>query len=204
MIRVLVDSQFSWTGGALHWRSAELKQANTLQLHVLRSAFRIPRLHDETWQDWNSRSMRICRAWLAYTDRSIWSTSLLRLQHTLLGHWARKTEWPTGCTHHCMCLPIRALQWKSTAWRRWQQQLSRSVSERHPARFYACNVERQTADAHGNDWPERARDRAPWSQLREDYIRVWDVKWTRERDNLQSAAKTSLSCFCFALAALYV
>ena len=66
MIRVLVESQFSWTGGALHWSSTDLKQANTMQLHVLRSAFRIGRQKDESWQEWNSRSLRMCRAWLVY------------------------------------------------------------------------------------------------------------------------------------------
>ena len=181
MIRTLVESQFSWTGGALHWNTADLKQANTVQLQVLRSAFRILRLRGESWQEWNSRSMRMCRAWLAYNDRPRWSTSLLRLQHTLLGHWARRIEWPPGSAEPHMCLPMRALQWKSTAWWRWQQQLSRSSSERHPTRFYACNAERQLSDAHGNDWPVQARDRILWGQLRAVYIRMWDVKWTRER-----------------------
>ena len=181
MIKVLVESQFSWTGGAIHWSPTELKQANTLQLHVLRSAFRIAREAGETWQDWNSRSMRLCRAWLAYNCRPRWSTSLLRLQHTLHGHWARRSERLPTTGQECACLPMRALQWKSTAWWRWQQQLSRTVSERHPSRFYVSNTERQLSDAHGTNWAEQALDRHLWSTLREAYLARWDVKWTRER-----------------------
>ena len=178
MVKTLVESQFSWTGGALHWNAAELKQANTLQLHVLRNAFRIARMKDESWQEWNSRSMRMCRAWLAYTGRPRWSTTLLRLQHTLFGHWARREEWLNGASSPCYCLPMRALQWKSTAWWRQQQLLSRTVSERHPARFYACNVERQLSDAHGVNWTAEALDRQHWGRMRDG---MWDVKWTRDR-----------------------
>ena len=158
MIRTLVESQFSWTGGALHWSSADLKQANTVQLQVMRSAFRITRLAGESWQEWNSRSMRMCRAWLAYNDCPRWSTVLLRLQHTLLGHWARRVESLSGAGEcACPCLPMRALTWRSTAWWRMQQRLSPTVGERHPARFYASNVERQMSEAHGVTWPARLR-----------------------------------------------
>ena len=182
MIRTLVESQFSWTAGALHWSSAELKQANTLQLHVMRNAFRILRTARESWQEWNSRSMRMCRAWLAYNNWPRWSTSILRLQHTLRGHWARRVEiLDTVRGDQCECLPMRALRWRSTAWWRWQQRLSPTVGARHPVRFYASNVERQLSDAHGVNWPDDAQDRCPWSRLRDDYLRKWDVKWTRER-----------------------
>ena len=96
MIRCLVESQFRWTAGALHWSAEDLRQANIQQIHVLRMAFGIRRHKDERWHEWNARSMRQCRAWLAYSGHPRWSTTILTLQHTLSGHWARREEMIEG------------------------------------------------------------------------------------------------------------
>eukprot|EP00439_Symbiodinium_sp_Y106_P074001 s399_g14.t1 len=179
MIRTLVESQFSWIGGALHWGVSDLKQANTIQLQIMRSSFRIVRQQGETWQEWNSRSLRTCRAWLSYNCRPRWSTSILRLQHTLLGHWARQKECVQGAEH--ASLPMRAMHWKSTEWWRQQQKLSPTVGMRHPARFYASNVERQMAEVHGNRWSDLALDRQQWAAVRDLYLARWDVRWCHGR-----------------------
>ncbi|CAE7787600.1 unnamed protein product [Symbiodinium sp. CCMP2592] len=180
MIRTLVESQFAWTGGALHWTSEDLRQANTIQLHTLRSSFRIGKNKGESWQEWNSRSLRLCRAWLAATSRPRWSTSILTLQHTLHGHWARRIETlPSGLS--IPSLPLRALMWKCTRWWRNEQMLSDKVGERHPGRFYASNPERQLSDCHGVLWQECAQERHRWTQERQAYIAMWDVKWCKGR-----------------------
>ncbi|CAE7542500.1 unnamed protein product [Symbiodinium sp. CCMP2592] len=49
MMKVLVDSQFTWTGGTIHWSQEDLRGANLLQLHTLRSAFGLKRLAGESW-----------------------------------------------------------------------------------------------------------------------------------------------------------
>ncbi|CAE7268350.1 unnamed protein product [Symbiodinium sp. CCMP2592] len=61
MMRTLVESQFAWTAGAVHWSPEDLRQANMLQIHTMRTAFRISRQADERWHEWNARSMRTCR-----------------------------------------------------------------------------------------------------------------------------------------------
>ncbi|CAE7358653.1 pol [Symbiodinium sp. CCMP2592] len=49
MLRYLVESTWSWSAGALHWSSQDLHAANTLQLHLLRKAFKLRRLADESF-----------------------------------------------------------------------------------------------------------------------------------------------------------
>ncbi|CAE7769231.1 unnamed protein product [Symbiodinium sp. CCMP2592] len=181
MIGTLVESQFTWTGGALHWSPEDLRQANTLQLHVLRSAFRIARTKDETWADWNTRSMRLCRAWLAAQGRPRWSARLLTLQHTLLGHWARMQETLGPDKGAIPCLPMRAFQWRSTAWWRKQQQLTPRTGVRHPRRVYISNVEQMLAATHGCEWPDLAQNRQRWTACRQEYLNRWDPKWCRGR-----------------------
>ena len=181
MIRCLVESQFRWTAGALHWSAEDLRQANIQQIHVLRMAFGIRRHKDERWHEWNARSMRQCRAWLAYSGHPRWSTTILTLQHTLSGHWARREEMIEGRSFCFPCLPMRALLWRNTAWWRTQQALSPSMGARHPKPFYASNLERQLADTHGHRWFELACDRAQWTLERAAFLRLWDTKWCHGR-----------------------
>ena len=181
MIRVLIESQFAWTGGALHWSAEDLRQMNTLQLHVMRSSFRIGRLRGEPWADWNTRSMRLCRAWLVASGRKRWSSMVLTLQHTLVGHWARQTEVLRGGRCVVDCLPMRAIKWRCTEWWRAQQSLSRHTSVRHPGRVYISNVEQMLAAAHGNQWYLTALDRTSWTACRAEFVSRWDVRWCKGR-----------------------
>ena len=102
-----------------------------------------------------------------------------RWQHTLHGHWARQREEIEGRSHPGQAL--RAVLWRNTAWWRGQQNLSPSVSMRHPRRFYASNPERQLAQSHGGQWTDLARDRHCWSCARKQYIADWDVPWCNGR-----------------------
>ena len=181
MMRTLVESQFAWTGGAIHWSPEDLREANLLQLHTLRSALGLKRLSGETWVDWNSRTIRFCRVWLHNQGHPRWSEKILGLQHNLHGHWARREE--RLCDGRLVdSLPVRALKWRSTAWWREQQRLPASVGLRHPGRFYASNPERQLSECHGCcNWLDSARDRMHWSSSRSAYLRAWDIKWCSGR-----------------------
>ena len=180
ILRSLVESQYAWTAGAVHWSSTDLAAANTMQLQILRSAFRLKRLADEDWVSWNTRTLRFCRVWLHNNGCPRWSEKILTLQHNLFGHWARRCEVLQDGT----CIPgltMRTLLWRSTAWWRHQQSLSPSIGLRHAGRFYASNSERQISEAHGNLWAQVAADRFAWSSARQHYIRLWDVKWSSGR-----------------------
>ena len=180
MIRSLVESQWSWTAGAVHWSSDDLRSANLQQLHTLRSAFALRRLSGETWVDWNARTLRFCRVWLVNNQVPRWSEKILALQHNLFGHWARRTE----ADHQgrpCASLPLRALLWRSTHWWRQQQSLPSSIGLRHPGRFYASNTERQISESHGSHWQVAAQDRLTWANSRSRYVQMWDVKWSSGR-----------------------
>ena len=179
MMRTLLESQFNWIGGSLHWGPCALHALNVVQLQTCRTAFGLKRYRGESWVDWNQRSLRLVRLWLHSNNCARWSTRVLSLQHMLHGHWARRTEWVGN--EAIPCPPMRALQWRCTQWWRHQQSLSPAVSLRHPGRFYASNTERQLAHAHGNVWFVVAQDRHKWSQEREVYIKQWDVKWASGR-----------------------
>ena len=84
LLRSLVESQFAWTGGALHWSKEDLSTLNLIQLHTCRSAFNIRRMRNETWVDWNSRSLRFVRVWLQNQHFPRWSEKILTLQHTYM------------------------------------------------------------------------------------------------------------------------
>ena len=145
MMKTLVESQFSWTGGAVHWSQEDLREANLLQLHSVRTAFGLKRLAGENWVDWNSRTIRFCRVWLHSQGHPRWSEKILSLQHNLHGHWARRSEvFADG--QAVESLPLRALKWRCTHWWRMQQSLPSSIGLRHPCRFYASNPERQLSD----------------------------------------------------------
>lgn len=181
MINTLVASQFYWTAGAVFWGAEELRQVNTLQLHVMRSAFGIGRGRDESWVSWNSRSMRECRQWLAYSQLPRWSTQILKLQHTLHGHWARSVEVVGSPGSPVPCIAMRALLWRNSRWWRSQQDLSRGVGARHRGHVYISNTERQLADVHGTEWYHLAQNRERWSQERQAYLSRWDPRWCHGR-----------------------
>ena len=126
LIKMLVESRFSWAAGALHWSAEDLRCANLLQLHTLRSAFGLRRGKEESWVEWNSRTMRFLRAWLVSHGHPRWSEKILGLQFSLHGHWARRVEYNQENDVATASLPMRTLLWKSTYWWRQQQQLSAS------------------------------------------------------------------------------
>ena len=179
MLQVLVESQFNWIGGALHWGASDLHQLNVLQLHVCRSAFGLRRTANESWVEWNQRTLRFVRVSLHQQQVPRWSARALTLQHMLHGHWARRTEVVRGCA--VVCPTLEALRWRSLSWWREQQDLSPTVGARHPARFYASNTERQLAETHGNLWIVIAQDRQRWTRERQNYVFEWDVRWTSGR-----------------------
>ena len=183
MIKILVESQFKWTAGALHWSAEDLRQANLLQMHVLRDSFQLRRRSGESWVSWNARTMRDCRAWVAVNNHQRWSTCILTLQHTLHGHWARRREEIVhkGKVVGEACIPMKALLWRSTGWWRQQQKLSRYTGVRHEGRFYPSNIERQLCEVHGVRWFDLASDRQNWSQERQAYLQRWDIRWTQGR-----------------------
>ena len=179
MMRCLVESQFNWIAGAIHWSQDDLHSLNVLQTHALRSAFHIHRRAEENWVDWNTRSMRMVRSWLHFNQVPRWSTRVLELQHMLHGHWARRTEEVRGRARACP--PMQTVLWRNTNWWRGQQQLSPTTSLRHPGRFYASNTERQLAKSHGNLWFVAAQNRQEWAAARKNYVQNWDVKWASGR-----------------------
>ena len=181
MIKMLVESRFTWTAGAIHWSAEDLRSANLLQLHTLRTSFGLRRHSNETWVDWNCRTMRFLRAWLVSHGHSRWSEKILGLQFCLHGHWARRVEHNQDRHTFSASLPMRTLLWKSTYWWRRQQSLSPALGARHPSRFYASNPERQLSEAVGNLWHVTAQDRHRWSLERSRYIAMWDVKWSSGR-----------------------
>ena len=177
LMNTLVASQFSWTAGALHWSKDDLHTLNLLQQHTCRSAFRIHRLRDETWVDWNARSLRFVRVWMHSQHIPRWSERVLTLQHTLHGHWARRVEPSEDCLG--VNPPMRAVLWRNTHW--WRNEQACSSGLRHAGRFYASNTERQLADTHGTLWHVLAQDRARWSGERTAYLRAWDTRWSSGR-----------------------
>ena len=179
ILRTLVEAQFSWTAGAIHWSASDLHELNTLQLQTCRTAFSLRRHAGENWIDWNCRTLRFVRAWLNNTNVPRWSTRVLVLQHTLHGHWARHVE--SGPGHAFPSAPMRTLLWRNLYWWRAEQALSSSTGMRHPGRFYATNPERQLAQTHGTLWHVLAQDRAKWSSERNAYLEQWDVRWCQGR-----------------------
>ena len=183
MMETLVASQFRWTAGAVHWTPEDLKQANIMQLHVMRTIFRMGRLGDESWVTWNTRTMRTCRAWLAAHGFCRWSTTILTLQHTLAGHWPRRTEFIGPYHRPEPSIPMRALLWRNTQWWRRQQELSPQVGYRHKGHVHVHNPERQLSDAHGAAWHIVAQDRLQWTNVRAAFLAKWDPRWTRDRQS---------------------
>ena len=180
-IQMLVASTFKWCAGAVHWSSECLAQANTLQLHTMRQAFGMPRHANECWVDWNTRTLRFLRAYMHRESVERWSTCILRLQFTLHGHWARRTEdLGRGIGDIHPNLAMRVNLWRNLKWWRHQQNLTNS-GIRHPHQFYPSNTERQIASSVGLDWGRTALNRNEWLSFLPKYLHDWDVKWARGR-----------------------
>ena len=90
LIRTLLQGTWQWVAGAVHWGNDDLRALNSLQLRLYRLAFGCKRYHNETWTDFNSRTCRWIRAWIYHNKVERWSTTVLRLQHQLAGHWGRQ------------------------------------------------------------------------------------------------------------------
>ena len=182
MIQVLVSSTFRWCAGAVHWNQECLAQANTLQLHVMRQAFRLGRRKDESWVDWNCRTLRQLRAFIHQESIERWSTCVLRLQFSLHGHWARRNEdLGRGVDDLHPNIAMRTVLWRNLRWWRQQQGLSDRTGVRHPRQFYPSNTERQIALSLGVDWMTLAQNREAWISSLGKYLHSWDVKWARGR-----------------------
>eukprot|EP00439_Symbiodinium_sp_Y106_P036980 s3585_g4.t1 len=112
LIHALISSTWRWCAGAVHWSQECLSKANTLQLHVMRVAFKLHRAKDEDWVSWNSRTLRYLRAYLVKENEERWSACALRLQFSLHGHWARRIEdlgSGIGDLHPCLPMQVAAI-----------------------------------------------------------------------------------------------
>ena len=116
VIRTLLQGTWQWVAGAVHWGSDDLRALNSLQLRLYRLAFGCVRYRQETWTDFYSRTCRWIRAWIYQHDIERWSTTVLRLQHQLVGHWGRQTE------GNYRGLAGTMLEWRNMAWWREEQQ----------------------------------------------------------------------------------
>ncbi|CAE7611309.1 unnamed protein product [Symbiodinium sp. CCMP2456] len=182
IISMLITATWRWSAGCVHWSRESLAKANSLQAQIFRTAFKLGRVKGETWIDWNTRTLRMVRCYLHRHQVERWSTLALRLQHQLLGHWARHCEVVKGGWEHIEGVTMRCLRWRNQAW--WQEQQSLHASGlglKHPRSFYPSNMERQIAAVAGNDWPRIAQDRNKWKESLVEYLRKWDVKWARGR-----------------------
>ena len=178
IVSMLIASTWRWVAGSVHWSRESLTKANSLQTQILRTAFRMKRRRDESWMDWNQRTLRDVRCYIHAHNIPRWSTLVLTLQHQLLGHWARRAEvLETG--EQIEAITMRCLRWRSLAW--WEHQQALSCGRRHPRAFYPSNMERQIASSIGRDWPTLALDRAKWKESLTKFLNVSDVKWARGR-----------------------
>ena len=180
MINALVESTMVWAAGALHWNKEELSIANGIQVRCLRRAFRLARKTDEDWLSWHTRTWRHVRSWMHSHSVKRWSTHILELQFSLLGHWARQREGLVEGEHQ-PGIAFRMLQWRSHAWWKEQQKLSRGVGRRHPGCFYPDCLERRIAETVGLQWGDIAKDRLAWKGRCSEWIRTFDVKWSQGR-----------------------
>ncbi|CAE7316734.1 unnamed protein product, partial [Symbiodinium sp. CCMP2456] len=118
IVRSLVQGTWQWVAGALHWGVDDLRALNSLQVRLYRLAFGCKRYHNETWTDFNSRTCRWIRAWIFHNGVERWSTTVLRLQHQLAGHWGRQRE------GGFLGMAGAMLQWRNLEWWRHEQALT--------------------------------------------------------------------------------
>ncbi|CAE7397701.1 unnamed protein product [Symbiodinium sp. CCMP2456] len=115
-VRTLLESTFTWVAGAVYWHHDDLGAMNTLQIHILRDAFRLNRKTGKLWHEWNQRTMRFVRAWLHQTGLDRWSTRTRKLQHGLAGHWARQVEDDGRGIEPTPGVTARFLIWRNLEW----------------------------------------------------------------------------------------
>ncbi|CAE7518077.1 unnamed protein product [Symbiodinium sp. CCMP2592] len=180
LVETLIMSTWRWCAGAVHWPKECLAQANTLQSHILRTAFGLRRKRDEDWVTFNSRTMRFIRQFLVQRQVPRWSSVILRLQHALHGHWARRVETIGPHGEVCPNITMRAIMWRDLRWWRGEQ-AKNTTGRKHPKQFYACNPERNIAESIGTTWANIALDRARWSATLSDFLNKQDVRWCRGR-----------------------
>ena len=181
-LRMLVEGQISWVAGAVYWSPQDLATLNTMQLHVLRDIFHIHRFRDETWVDFNQRSLRYVRAWMHHHGCERWSTKVRTLQFGLAGHWCRQTEDDGRGVLPKPGLPARFLRWRNVAWWRRQQCLSPEAGGlRHPSRFFPAGFERDLAQHLGCEWMSLGEDRVQWGSYKSQWLRCSDQPWCRGR-----------------------
>ena len=180
LVETLIMSTWRWCAGAAHWSQECLAQANTLQCHILRTAFLLRRKAGEDWVDFNCRTMRFVRQYLVQHQVPRWSTVVLRLQHALHGHWARRVEQVGVHGEVFPNITMRTIQWRDLRWWRGEQ-AKPHTGRRHPKQFYAYNPERNIADSIGVEWANIALDRARWASTLPAYLAKHDVKWCRGR-----------------------
>ena len=175
LIRVLLQGTWQWVAGAVHWNQQELQALNSLQLRVYRLAFRCRRGAGEGWVEFNQRTMRWLRSWMWQQQVERWSTTVLRLQHQLAGHWGRCRE-----GEH-MGMAATMLRWRDMSWWRGEQALGPATGVRHPRRFHADNLERRMAGVFGNSWLLQTHDRQKWREGLGVWLEAYDVPWSRAR-----------------------
>ena len=173
LVRALLEGVWCWTAGALHWGRDDLQVLNSLQARVLRLAFGVSRRKEEDWATYNARSLREIRAWMATHSIERWSTKVLRLQHSLLGHWLRRREGNDECMASCM------LRWRDLC--RWRGEQSLKCGRRHPRKFHANNLERDVAEVLGLNWKAAVHNREGWKNLLVGWLAARDVPWSRGR-----------------------
>ena len=175
VIRSLLQGTWQWVAGAVHWGSDDLRAINSLQLRLYRLAFGCARYKNETWTDFNTRTCRWLRAWIYNNNVERWSTTVLRLQHQLAGHWGRQREGSFRGMAGAM------LKWRDMEWWREEQQWPPPYGKRHPGRFYADNFERRLSQVFGVRWMQMTIDRDAWRQGLRLWLRKWDVPWCKGR-----------------------
>ena len=175
IIRCLLQGTWQWVAGAVHWGSDDLRAINSLQLRLYRLAFGLVRYKNESWVDFNCRTCRWLRTWIYDNGVERWSTTVLRLQHQLAGHWGRQREG----VHRGMAGAM--LKWRDMEWWREEQEWPPPFGKRHPTRFYADNFERRLSQVFGVKWMQMTTDRNGWRQGLKQWLREWDVPWCRGR-----------------------
>ena len=175
VIRSLLQGTWQWVAGAVHWGGDDLRAINSLQLRLYRLAFGCVRYKNETWTDFNTRTCRWLRAWIFHNNIERWSTTVLRLQHQLAGHWGRQREG----SYRGMAGAL--LKWRDMEWWREEQQWPPPYGKRHPTRFFADNFERRLSEVYGVRWMSLTEDRNAWRQGLSSWLSRWDVPWCRGR-----------------------
>ena len=181
-LKMLVEGTISWVAGAVYWSPQDMAALNTLQLHILRDIFGLRRGADESWVDYNQRTLRYVRMWMHANGCERWSTKIRGLQFGIAGHWCRQKEDDGRGIQAKAGLPARFLSWRNLGWWRNQQSISpRAGGLRHPRKFYPASYERDFAETLGCDWMCKGEDRAIWSGLKDWWLRQTDQPWCRGR-----------------------